>query len=32
MGRAGREDVEKRFSMGAMVAAYQGVYDKLLSR
>ena len=32
MGKSGREQIEKRFSMGAMVAAYQGVYDKLLGR
>ena len=30
MGRAGRELVERKFSMNAMVAAYQGAYDKLL--
>lgn len=29
-GRAGRAEVERRFSMGAMVAAYQGLYDRLL--
>jgi sugar transferase (PEP-CTERM/EpsH1 system associated) len=32
MGRAGRQLVERRFSMNAMVAAYQGTYDKLLHR
>jgi sugar transferase (PEP-CTERM/EpsH1 system associated) len=32
MGRAGRQLVERRFSMQAMVAAYQGTYDKLLHR
>jgi glycosyltransferase involved in cell wall biosynthesis len=31
MGRAGRSEVERRFSMGAMLEAYKGVYDKLLS-
>ena len=30
MGRAGRGLVERKFSMDAMVAAYQGTYDKLL--
>lgn len=30
MGLAGRNLVEKKFSMTAMVAAYQGTYDKLL--
>ena len=30
MGRAGRNLVEQRFSMNAMVAAYQGTYDNLL--
>ena len=29
-GAAGREDVERRFSLQAMVAAYQGVYDRAL--
>lgn len=32
MGLAGREIVEQKFSMTAMVAAYQGTYDKLLHR
>lgn len=32
MGRAGRQLVERKFSMQAMVAAYQGTYDKLLHR
>ncbi len=32
MGRAGRDLVEQKFSMNAMVAAYQGTYDKLLHR
>jgi sugar transferase (PEP-CTERM/EpsH1 system associated) len=32
MGRAGRSAVEQKFSMEAMVAAYQGAYDKLLHR
>lgn len=31
MGRAGRADVERRFSMTAMVAAYQGLYDQQLA-
>ena len=30
MGRAGRDLVERKFSMNAMVAAYQDLYDKLL--
>lgn len=30
-GRAGRAEVERRFGLAAMVAAYQGIYDKLLS-
>ena len=30
MGGAGRDLVERKFSMKAMVAAYQGAYDKLL--
>lgn len=32
MGLTGRDLVEKKFSMNAMVAAYQGTYDKLLHR
>jgi sugar transferase (PEP-CTERM/EpsH1 system associated) len=32
MGRAGRADVEARFSMQAMVGAYQGLYDRELRR
>ncbi|MDP3537312.1 MAG: TIGR03088 family PEP-CTERM/XrtA system glycosyltransferase [Azonexus sp.] len=32
MGQAGRNLIEKKFSMNAMVAAYQGTYDKLLHR
>lgn len=32
MGRAGRETAEQRFSMNAMVAAYQNTYDNLLHR
>ncbi|KAB2927605.1 MAG: TIGR03088 family PEP-CTERM/XrtA system glycosyltransferase [Dechloromonas sp.] len=32
MGRAGRQKVEHQFSMKAMVATYQGTYDKLLHR
>lgn len=32
MGRAGRQLVERKFSMNAMVSAYQGTYDKLLHR
>jgi sugar transferase (PEP-CTERM/EpsH1 system associated) len=31
MGRAGRQVVEQRFSLQAMVAAYQGVYDRQLA-
>jgi len=31
-GRNGRQDVERRFSMQSMVAAYQGVYDQLLQQ
>ena len=31
MGREGRAEVERRFSMQAMVLAYQGLYDRLLS-
>ena len=29
-GRAGRELIEQRFSLDAMVGAYKGVYDRLL--
>jgi glycosyltransferase involved in cell wall biosynthesis len=29
-GRAGRAEVERRFSLDSMVAAYQGVYDDVL--
>lgn len=32
MGAAGRAIVERRFSMPAMVATYQGLYDRLLGR
>ncbi len=32
MGREGRRLVEEKFSMQAMVTAYQGTYDKLLHR
>jgi sugar transferase (PEP-CTERM/EpsH1 system associated) len=32
MGRLGRKRTEEKFSMNAMVAAYQGTYDKLLRR
>ena len=32
MGQRGRERVEEKFSMNAMVAAYLGTYDKLLGR
>jgi len=32
MGRAGRLAVERRFSLQAMVGAYEGVYDKVLGR
>ncbi len=31
MGRAGRAVVERRFSLPAMVAAYEGLYDRLLA-
>ncbi len=31
MGHAGRADVERRFSLQAMVAAYQGLYDQQLA-
>ena len=31
MGRAGRERVERHFSLPAMVAAYQALYDRLLA-
>ncbi len=31
MGRAGRAIVESRFSLPAMVASYQGLYDQLLA-
>lgn len=30
MGQAGRRLAEEKFSMGAMVATYQGLYDRLL--
>ena len=30
VGQAGRAEIERRFSMEAMVAAYQGLYDRLL--
>jgi sugar transferase (PEP-CTERM/EpsH1 system associated) len=32
MGQAGRQRVLERFSMQAMVATYQGIYDRLLNR
>lgn len=32
MGQTGRQVIEQKFSMNAMVAAYQGTYDKLLRR
>jgi glycosyltransferase involved in cell wall biosynthesis len=32
MGQRGRERVEEKFSMNAMVDAYLGTYDKLLGR
>ncbi len=31
MGRAGRADVERRFSLQSMVAAYQSLYDRQLA-
>ena len=31
MGRAGRAEEERRFSLQAMVAAYQGLYDRQLA-
>jgi len=31
LGRAGRTRVEQRFSLPAMVAAYQALYDRLLT-
>jgi glycosyltransferase involved in cell wall biosynthesis len=31
-GRAGRADMERRFSLEAMIGAYQGLYDRLLPR
>ena len=30
LGQAGRLEVERRFSMGAMVDAYRGLYDRHL--
>lgn len=30
MGRAGRQRILEKFSLGAMVATYQGLYDRLL--
>jgi sugar transferase (PEP-CTERM/EpsH1 system associated) len=30
-GQAGRAEIERRFSMGAMMGAYQSLYDRLLS-
>ena len=32
MGRAGRQAVERRFSLQAMVAAYESVYERVLGR
>ena len=32
MGRAGRLEVDRRFSLPAMVSAYEAVYDRLLQR
>lgn len=32
VGRQGRAEVERRFSLDAMVGAYQGLYDRLLFR
>jgi glycosyltransferase involved in cell wall biosynthesis len=31
MGQAGRAEVERRFSLQAMVGAYQGLYDRQLA-
>jgi hypothetical protein len=31
MGQAGRARVERQFSLPAMVSAYQGLYDRLLT-
>ena len=31
MGREGRAEVERRFSLQAMVAAYQALYDRQLA-
>ncbi len=31
-GQAGRTEIERRFSMGAMMGAYQSLYDRLLSK
>jgi glycosyltransferase involved in cell wall biosynthesis len=31
-GKTGRNEIEQRFSMEAMVGAYQGLYDRLLFR
>jgi glycosyltransferase involved in cell wall biosynthesis len=31
MGQAGRREVEGRFSLQAMVSAYQGLYDRQLA-
>lgn len=32
MGRAGRQEIDRRFSLPAMVSAYEAVYDRLLRR
>ena len=32
MGQAGRQRIEQRFSLPAMVAAYQSVYERVLQR
>jgi hypothetical protein len=32
MGEAARADAERRFSLDAMVGAYQGLYERTLAR